>query len=147
MLFRSGATDAAEVEARLAKIFRDEATGVSEMRDLVTQVKGDPAALEGLRKAAADWIVRKMSNVAEAGTSKEKLVSSAKFQTMVRDSSPALAQLFTPEQMNTLRAVANDLERADRSVQATRIKGSPGTAKDVKQFFKKHAAKIGRAHV
>ena len=87
-----GAADATEVEARLAQILRNEKTGVSQMRDLVTQIKSDPAALEGLRKAAADWIVRKMSNVAEAGTSKEKLVSSAKFQTMVRDSSPALAQ-------------------------------------------------------
>lgn len=134
-----GATDATEVESRLANILRNEKTGVSQMRDLVTQVKTNPAALEGLRKAAADWIVRKMSNVAEAATSNEKLLSSAGFQKFVRDSSPMLQQLFTTEQMNTLRAVAKDLERADRSVQATRIKGSPGTAKDMQQFFKKSA--------
>ena len=112
------------------------------MRDLVSQVKVDPAALEGLRKAAADWLVRKMSNVAEAGTSGEKLLASGNFQKLVRDLSPALDQLFTPEQMNTIRAVANDLARADRSVSANRIKGSPGTAKDVKQFFKKNAENI-----
>jgi hypothetical protein len=134
-----GAADATEVEARVANILRNEKTGVSQMRDLVSQIKTDPAALEGLRKAAADWIVRKMSNVAEAATFNEKLLSSAGFQKLVRDSSPVLQQLFTTEQMNTLRAVAKDLERADRSVQATRIKGSPGTAKDVKQFFKKGA--------
>lgn len=134
-----GAADATEVEARLAQILRNEKAGVSQMRDLVSQAKANPAALEGLRKAAADWIVRKMSNTAEAATSNEKLLSGAAFQKLVRDSSPTLGQLFTTEQMNTLRAVAKDLERADRSVQATRIKGSPGTAKDIQQFFKKGA--------
>jgi len=138
-----GATAPEEVEARLGQIIRNEKAGVSQMRDLVNQIKTEPAALEGLRKAAADWIVRKMSTAAEAGTTQEKLLAGASFQKMVRDSAPVLEQLFTPEQMNTLRAVAKDLERADRSVQATRIKGSPGTAKDMKQFFKKGTEKLG----
>ena len=139
-----GATAPEEVEARLGQIIRNEKAGVSEMRDLVSQIKSDPAALEGLRKAAADWIVRKMSTAAEAATTQEKLLAGASFQKLVRDSAPVLEQLFTPEQMNTIRAVAKDLERADRSVQATRIKGSPGTAKDLlKPLAKKGAEKLG----
>ena len=139
-----GAADPVEVEDRLGRIIKNEKTGVSQMRDLVTKIKSDPAALEGLRKAAADWIVRKMSTAAEAGTTQEKLLAGASFQKLVRDSEPILSQLFTPEQMNTIRAVAKDLERADRSVQATRIKGSPGTAKDLlKPLAKKGAEKLG----
>lgn len=125
-----GATDATEVENRVAKILRNKESGVTEMRNLVSQVSKDPAALEGLRKATADWIVSNMTTTAEAATSGQKLLSAGNFQKMVSGTDSVLSQVFTKEQMNTLRAIAKDMERANRINQATRVAASPGSAKD-----------------
>jgi hypothetical protein len=132
-----GITDPREVENRIGALLTKPRDGVTQMRQLVKQAKNDPAAVEGLRKAAVDYIARKFSNIAESGTTEKKLLSSAAFQKLVRDFEPNLSVLFKPEQINTLRAIAKDLELSDRSVQATRIKGSPGSAKDILPFLSK----------
>jgi len=132
-----GANSPVEVENRIGALLTTPKDGVTQLRQLLKQAGNNPAAVEGLRKAAIDYVARKFSNVAEAGTSEQKLLSSAKFQNLVRDFEPNLSVLFDEKQVNTLRAIAKDLELSDRSVQATRIKGSPGTAKDVLPFLSK----------
>jgi len=132
-----GLTDPREVENRIGQMLKTPRDGVTQMRQLLKQAKSDPAAVEGLRKAAIDYVARKFSNVAESGTTEQKLLSSASFQKLVRDFEPNLSVLFKPEQINTLRAIAKDLEMSDRSVQATRVKGSPGSAKDILPFLSK----------
>jgi hypothetical protein len=140
-----GLTDPREVENRIGQMLTTPRDGVTQMRQLLKQAKNDPAAVEGLRKAAVDYIARKFSNVAEAGTTEQKLLSSASFQKLVRDFEPNLSVLFKPEQVNTLHAIAKDLELSDRSVNATRIKGSPGSAKDILPFLSK-GTKEGLLH-
>ena len=140
-----GLTDPREVENRIGQMLTTPRDGVTQMRQLLKQAKNDPAAVEGLRKAAIDYVARKFSNVAESGTTEQKLLSSASFQKLVRDFEPNLSVLFNPEQINTLRAIAKDLEMSDRSVQATRVKGSPGSAKDILPFLSK-GQKQGIAH-
>jgi hypothetical protein len=132
-----GASTPTEVENRLATILKSKTDGPRQMRQLVTQAAGNPEAIEGLRKAGADWITRDFSASAEAGVSGQKELKSASFQTFLRDMEPALRALYTPQQINVLRAVSADLEQANRTVQATRIKGSPGTAKDLAGLLRK----------
>jgi hypothetical protein len=132
-----GASTPTEVENRLAAIIKSPKDGPRQMRQLVTQAVGSPEALDGLRKAGADWIVRNFSASAEAGVSGQKDIKSASFQTFLRDAEPALRALYTPQQINVLKAIAGDLEQANRTVTATRIKGSPGTAKDLAGLLRK----------
>jgi hypothetical protein len=132
-----GLTDPREVENRIGQMLTTPRDGVTQMRQLLKQALGNPAVVDGLRKAAVDYVARKFSNVAESGTTEQKLLSSASFQKLVRDFEPNLSVLFKPEQINTLRAIAKDLELSDRSVNATRIKGSPGSAKDILPFLSK----------
>ena len=96
-------------------------------------VKGmSPEAVEGMRKAAVDWVVRTMTNTAEAVGSDEKKLSYAKIDSLIKNNGSALEQLFTPEQMKTLRAIHRDMELSDRTRQAALSPTNPsGTAKDM----------------
>lgn len=132
-----GASTPTEVENRLATIIKSPKDGPRQMHQLVAQAASNPEALAGLRKAGADWIMRNFSASAEAGVSGQKDLKSASFQNFLRDAEPALRPLYSPQQISILRAISSDLERANRTVTATRIKGSPGTAKDLAGLLKK----------
>lgn len=138
-----GKTNPVEVENQIGSMLNAKQNGPTNLRSLVSQAKKNPAALEGLRAAGIDWMMRQFSNAAEAPGTGENLLSSARFAKFVRDNQTTLAELYSPEQMNTFHAVAADLERADRSVSATRIKGSPGTAKDILPFREKPESHTG----
>jgi hypothetical protein len=120
-------------------MLRSKAAGPTQMRGLVNQAKSDPQVLDGLRKAGVDWMVREFSTSAEAAGTGEKTIASAKFRKFVNENRATLAQLCPEQQVNMFRAIADDLQRADRSVTATAIKGSPGTAKDIGPFLKQAA--------
>lgn len=130
-------TDPSEVEKRVGTMLTDAAKGPTEMAALLKKVGGDTDALEGLRKAGIDWMARKFATTAEAGTSGEKIMSSAGFRKFIRDNQSTLSALYTPEQVNMFRRIGDDLDRSNRSVTATAIKGSPGTAKDALPFMNK----------
>ncbi len=141
-----------EVENHVGTVLSGRTNGPTRMRELVTQASKDPAALEGLQKAGIDWMSRKFATTAEAGTSGEKIIAGAAFRNFVRDNAATLSHLYSESQINMFRAIAADLQRANRSVTATSIKGSPGTAKDVLPFMrrsmedaKKHASIISAA--
>jgi hypothetical protein len=141
-----------EVENHVGAVLSARANGPTRMRDLVSQASKDPTTLEGVRKAGVDWMVRKFATTAEAGTSGEKVLSSAAFRNFVRDNAATLSHLYPESQVNMFRAIAEDLQRANRSVTATAIKGSPGTAKDALPFMrrsmeeaKKHASFLSAA--
>jgi hypothetical protein len=135
-----GAADATEVQNRVGRIIQNKTSGVTEMRNLVSKVANNPAALEGLRKSVADWIATQMRTTAEAGLSGEKKLSGASFQKMVFEKSPIISQIFTKEQMNTLNAISKDIERADRILSATGDRTNPsGTARSAQAYFKQGA--------
>lgn len=134
-----GKTNPVEVENQLGLILRNKAAGPTQMRGLVNQAKTDPQALDGLRKAGVDWMLREFSTAAEAPGTGEKVIASAGFRKFVNENRATLAELYPEQQVNMFGAIADDLQRADRSVTATAIKGSPGTAKDIGPFLKQAA--------
>lgn len=109
---------------------------VGEMRRLAARVASDPAAREGLRRAVADHIARRFITTTEAATSGDPLIAAASFQKFVRDNETALRTVLTSDQVKTLKAIADDLFRANRSITGVKIPGSPGTAQDVTAQFR-----------
>lgn len=104
---------------------------VAEMRRLVGQTKSDPAAQEGLRKAVIDHMTGKLLSNAEAATSGKPLIKADQFQNFVKNNSGALELVFTPQEMQTFRAIAADLQRANRSITAVKLPGQSNTAQDL----------------
>ena len=100
------------------------------VRALVTETRNDPAAREGLRKAVADHIMKKFISNTEAGTTEQGLVKSDQFQTFVKNNGPALRQIFDENEVKSLRAIAGDLQRANRSITAVKLPGGSNTAQD-----------------
>lgn len=98
---------AEDVVARLTTMLgKDDAAKA--MRELATQAAKDPDALEGLRRGTVEAITR------QATLSKGAL-SADKFVKFVEKNSRALAQVLTPEQMQSVYAIRDDLRRAARS--------------------------------
>ena len=101
--------------------------------DLMRMARPDQAAVAGIRRNTADYILEQARTTAEAGTTQAKQVGKRALDNLVNGAktAPALAQIFTPEQMTALRNVVADMDREARSINATKIPGSPGTAADL----------------
>jgi hypothetical protein len=119
-----------EIQNAVGSMLTAQKGAVANVRQMVKGMP--PDAVEGMRKAAVDWIVRTMTNAAEAGGSEEKKLSYAKIDSLIKNRGSALSELFTPEQMNTLRAVQRDMELSDRTRQAALNPTNPsGSAKNM----------------
>lgn len=100
------------------------------MREVATEVKGNPAAKEGLRRALVQYIEKRVLSPLEAGTSGERAFKPALAQKFLADNREALRQVFTDEEVNTWDAIARDLQRSNRSISATKLPGRSNTAGD-----------------
>jgi hypothetical protein len=100
---------------------------------LMQATAGDKAAQDGIRKNVADWLIAKTKSTAEAGTTGDKKIAGGVFQRTISNPkiAAALERVFTPDQMEAIRAVGASIARQDRSINATAIAGSPGTAADL----------------
>lgn len=142
LLGNLGKNEPVEVENAVGKILSDKTAGPTRMEALVKEASRDPEAVEGLKKAGVDWMLRHFSTTAEAGTSGEKLLSSANFQKFISENRATIQKLYGSEGLGMFAAVAHDLERANRPISATRIGGSPGTAHDVAPIISSGAKKV-----
>lgn len=106
-------------------------TGEADMASLAKATAGNADARAGLRQAVADHIVSKYLGNTEAGTSGVDQIRSDQFQSFAKKSGGALAQVFTPHEVANIQAIGADLHRANRSVTAVKLPGSPGTAQDL----------------
>lgn len=104
----------------------------TEAASLMKMMASDPDAVEGLRKAVADWITAKTNSTSEAGTTGIKQVQAATLKKLIANPKmqPALEAILGPGGMTRLRGIAADLDLEGRSVNATKMPGSPGTAMD-----------------
>ncbi len=95
------------------------------MKEIVGRLKGDKAAEAGWKRAVVDHLVERVTNTrtaTTAGTDGE--VSIAKLKQFFDKNDKALAAVFTPEEMNSLRRAHKILEPLQNlSIQATA--GSP----------------------
>lgn len=104
-----------------------------EAADLMRRAAGNDAAIDGIRRNVVEWMIAKANSTAEAGTSGQKEIAGGVYQRTLADPKTrrALEVILTPAQIRVMEAVGKDIERADRAVNAVKIKGSPGTAADL----------------
>ena len=121
--------DNSDVVRQVGSIFgsRD---GVAKMQQLATAAKTNPAADAGLRRAVIEHIRSQFLSNAEAGTTGASTIKADAFQTFMRTKTDILAEVFKPEEIGALRAVATDLQRANRTINATKLAGGSNTAQD-----------------
>ena len=101
------------------------------MKGLANAVKGDPDAVAGLKQAVADHIAKRFIGNTEVATSGLSGIKGDAFQTFIKQNEPALRQVFGPADMDTMKAIAEDIRQASRSQNAVRLPGGSNTAQDV----------------
>lgn len=104
---------------------------VTRMKELADAVRNNGPAFQGLRKAVVDHMMGKLVSNTEAATSGRNLIKADQFQTFIAKNAGALRQVFTNDELNSMRAVAQDLKRANRSIASVRIPGGSNTAQDL----------------
>lgn len=106
-------------------------TPVADFQELARLVGGDQDAKSGLQRAVADYIARNYIGSTEAGTSGLGTIKSDSLQTFVNRNYKPLSQIFSADQMKTMRAIAADLQRSNRSIASSKIPGQSNTAQDM----------------
>jgi hypothetical protein len=76
-------------------------------------------------------MMERVKSNAAAGTTGSDVLKSDTFQMWLRQREPALRQIFSPEQIEAMRAVAADLKRASKSISGTKLPGGSNTAQDL----------------
>lgn len=125
-----GLTDPDAVSRTMGTILRGQ-NATAEIRDLVKATKGNSDATTGLRQAIADHIADSLVSNTESGASGVEGLKSDQFQSFMKRNQPALAQVFSPKEMDSLNAIAADLQRANRSVNAVKLPGGSNTFQDI----------------
>lgn len=113
-------------------------TAAADMKQLALATKGNPDARAGLRQAVANYVAQKLVGNTEAGTSGVSQIKGDAYQTFVKNARPALNLIFSPEEVHAMAAVAEDIQRSNRSLNS-KPAGTPGTAHDVLAGLKRAA--------
>lgn len=123
------ATDKEDISKTVGRMLGSD-NAVANMRSLSRKLT-TPEAKEGARQAIADWVQEKFISNTEAGTSEQKLIRADQFQQFLKTKRAALQQIFTPDQLNTWQAIADDINRANRSISSSKLAGQSNTAQDL----------------
>lgn len=106
-----------------------------DMADLVRLTAGNKAAQAGLRRAAIEHMMNTVESKAEVGTSGVRGLKIDRFQRFVDDNRLSLSKLFSPDQLTTMQAVANDLARSNRSITGVKMPGASNSAQDISKMM------------
>ncbi|MBM7047583.1 hypothetical protein [Rhizobium lusitanum] len=122
--------DPADVVRTVGSIFgRNDS--VQQMRQLAQEAQKNPDALAGLRKSIVEHMESKLVSNTEAATSGRNLIKSDAFQSFLGKNFTTLRQVFNDDELNMMRAVAQDLKRANRSISSSKLPGGSNTAQDL----------------
>lgn len=122
--------DTPEETTRLVGGLLSRQDGPRQLAEIRRAIGEDVEALQGLRKAAADFITMRLIGNTEVGTSGQTAIRSDQYQTFMRQNESALRTIFSDEEVRNMAAVAADLQRSARSQNAVRIPGQSNTAQD-----------------
>jgi ddrB-like ParB superfamily domain len=140
----AGLTNSQDITRTVGAIFGSR-NAVEQMRDLANKLRGSPDAMAGLKKAVADHIAGLATGTTEAGASGVNKVNASAFQKFVARNASVLQEAgFTEGQISIMRALANDLQRSQRTMQATALPASPNTAADVMGAMRAAAKEGGK---
>lgn len=129
-----GYTDPDEVTDAVGRIIKN--NDVASANKIMSKASNNPNAVEGIRKSAADFIVKNMTSINESGVSGVKDLNTDSFRRMVKDKRAALDAIMSREQMDKILKMDEDLTRGARSYNAVRVKASPNTAADYIRYLK-----------
>ena len=100
------------------------------MKGIAESVKGDADAVAGLKQAVADHIAKRFVGNTEVGTSGLAGIKADAFQTFVQNNEPALrAAGFRDADMDSMKAIAEDIRQAKRSANAVRLQDTYAVGK------------------
>ncbi|QFR34698.1 hypothetical protein [Ancylobacter sp. TS-1] len=119
-----------DVSRKLGAVFSTQSP-VQTMRRLAAETANNPEAREGLRKGLADWLTQRFLSNTEVAASGQTGMRSDQFQTFMRQNEAALRIVFEEPEVKMLKALAADLQRANRSITATKLPGRSNTAQDI----------------
>ena len=131
-----GLTHMDEVAPRVGAMLE---SGPTEIASVLQSVGDNPAAIDGLRKAGAEYMARKFANASIQGG--ENTVSGTKLGNFLRDNSGALEALYGPEHMKTMQLIAADMRAAEEAATNMRAKFGSDTATNLMPFLKDTAGK------
>ena len=122
--------DGAEPADRIGQILNS-ATRQRDMAELARLTANDPAARAGIQRAVVDHIFNRLQGNSLAGQTGIEKLKSDQLQTFIHRAGPALHDVMTPQQVETLRKVALTLQRDNMSVDAVRVAGGSDTTQKV----------------
>jgi hypothetical protein len=126
-----GVSSPSDVTARIGNII-GASDAVKQMTAIASRIAGDENGIAGLRKAVADSIIAKSVGTVESGTSGIANLNASTFQKTISNNIPVLkAAGFTDQEINRMSAIAKDLQRSQRTLQATRLPGGSNTTQDI----------------
>lgn len=106
--------------------------GVRQMAGLASKVAGNPEAQQGLRKAVVDAILARVKSTTESGASGVEALKPDALLRYLRENRNAIkAAGFSDRELGSMQAVAEDLRRGQRTLNATRLAGQSNTAQDI----------------
>jgi hypothetical protein len=120
----------AEPKQAVASAFNSR-TPSGDFAQLAQLVGRDADAKAGLQQAVVDHMFSATQSNRPGGSTGIAELNPEAFQKYLAKNRPALASVFTPDQLASMDAVAADLQRANLSVSGSKIPGSPGTAQDI----------------
>lgn len=94
------------------------------MAQAVQQMRNDPVALAGLRRAVRDLATRQAETTG-LDVADNPVMSTAKFVNFMKENRDALGSLYTPDQLRTMERVATDMQSQQWPLNAGRVAGSP----------------------
>ena len=124
------ARDDADVTKIIGGVF-SQSNPMQAMRQIAAEAQRNPDAHDGLRKSLVDYMYGRFISNTEAATSGVNAIKSDSFQGFIRQNRGVLRQALSEGEVNALTAIAADLNRAARSLNAVRIPGQSNTAQDV----------------
>ena len=102
------------------------------MMKLVIALGKSPEAKEGLRKAVVDYVLGRFVGNTEAATSRMGTIKSDQLQTFISQNKGALRIAgFGDDELKMMDNIAEDLQRANRSLASVRLPGGSNTTQDV----------------
>lgn len=107
---------------------------VGQARSLMSKVAADPDLLAGARRNAVDWVRGQIENPSESGLTGTRELSRSALTRLLEGKdkqSAALRMILGPERYAVLDKMSDALDIGARATQATKVPGSPGTARDL----------------
>lgn len=125
-----GAEHPDDIARMVGSVFgRQDAVAI--MGQLSRTVSGNPEAIQGLRKSVVDYMLGRLVSNTEAATSGRTLLKSDQFQSFIKQNRAALKRVFGDHELDQMQAVADDLQRANRSINAVKLPGGSNTPQDI----------------